>query len=113
MDGAALIHPTRDTAGAGPESFFVDTASGNVTLNANRHATDLFTFSAEGAVGTNHTTVTNFVAGDTLLLHAYTGYNVTTLAGASAGAVLSLSDGSKVTFTDASAATVSAAVKLS
>ncbi len=104
---------TSITAGAGQESFFVDTAAGNVTLNGNRAATDLFTFCADGSLGANQTTVTNFAVGDVLLLHGFKGYNVTTLAGDSSGAVLSLSDGSKVTFTDASAATVAAAVKVS
>ena len=104
---------TSITAGAGKESFFVDTASGNVTLTANQHATDMFTFTAEGASGSNQTTIVNFAAGDGLLLHGYTGYSVNQLPGNPSGAVLSLSDGSKVTFNDASSATIAAAIKLS
>ena len=60
---------TSITAGAGSESFFVDTAAGNVTLNANHNAHDVFTFIKDVDTGTNQTTVTNFVVGDTVLLN--------------------------------------------
>jgi hypothetical protein len=104
---------TSITAGTGPESFFVDTASGNVTLGANLHATDMFTFTANGSAGTNQTTVVNFASGDGVLLHGYTGYSLSPIMGSGSGSVLSLSDGSKVTFSDASTASITAAIKVS
>ena len=93
---------TSVAAGAGTESFFVDTAAGNVTLNAGLHPSDVIVFVQDGPAGTNQTSVTNLGLGDAVLLHGYAGYTVGALAGNTVGSVLSLSDGSKVTFTDAS-----------
>ena len=104
---------TSVTGGSGPESFFVDTASGNVTLGGEMQPNNVFTFVADGLVGSNQTTVLNFAASDGLHLHGYTNYYVSNLAGTTGGSVLSLSDGSKVTFTNASSAVIAAAVKLS
>ena len=100
-------------AGAGPESFDVDTASGNVTLTGNAQGADTFTFSADGLAGQNQTTVVNFAATDVVMLHGYSSYQVTSLAGNPGGSMLTLSDGAKVTFADASSATVTAAIKTS
>ena len=102
---------TSITSGLGTESFSVDTSAGNVTLNANHDAHDIFSFIKDMDAGTNQTTVTNFVVGDTVLLHGYAGYSVTTMAGNPAGSILSLSDGSQVTFSNAAAAAVRAAIK--
>ena len=102
---------TSVTAGAGAESFFVDTSSGNVTLNAGLHPSDVLVFVQDGPAGTNQTDVANLGQGDAVLLHGYASYSIAALVGNAAGSVLSLSDGSKVTFNDASAATVAAAVR--
>ena len=114
-NGSVVVAGTGNTsisAGAGAEAFFIDTASGNVTLNAGLRPSDVLVFQRDGPAGTNQTDVTNFGLGDAVLLHGYAGYTVTALAGNPAGSVLSLSDGSQVTFHDASSTTVSAAVKL-
>ena len=102
---------TSITSGLGIESFSVDTSAGNVTLNANHNAHDVFTFIKDVDTGTNQTTVTNFVVGDTVLLNGYAGFSVTSMAGTPSGSVLSLSDGSQVTFNNATAAMVRAAIK--
>ncbi len=102
---------TSVTAGAGPESFVVDTAAGNVTLNAGLQADDVFSFVKDTATGSNRTLVVNFAAGDQVLLHGYTGYNVTTLTGTQSGSLLALSDGSQVTFNNVSSTTLLAALK--
>ena len=103
---------TSVTAGAGAETFYVDTAAGNVTLNANSNAADVLVFVRDGPSSTNQTNVTMFAKGDAVLLHGYGGYNISSLTGNPSGSVLSLSDGSQVTFNNASAATLTAAVKL-
>ena len=114
-NGSVVVAGTGNTsimAGAGPESFYVDTSSGNVTLNANAQATDMLEFIKDADIGTSQTVVTNFTGGDALLLHGYAGYTVASVPGSPTGSVLSLSDGSKVTFTNATAATVTSAIKL-
>ncbi len=103
---------TSVTAGAGSESFFIDTAAGNVTLTGNLHATDTFEFIEDGNQGANQTTIANFTGRDAVLLSGYGGYNVAAMVGNPTASVLSLSDGSRVTFTNATAQTVMAAVKI-
>ncbi len=104
---------TSVTAGVGPETFVIDTSSGNVTLNAALQSDDVFAFVKDVAAGTNRSLVVNFAAGDQVLLHGYTGYNVTALTGSQSGSVLALSDGSQVTFNNVSGATLIAALKVS
>ncbi len=103
---------TSVTAGPGAESFFIDTAAGNVTLTGNLHASDVFEFLEDGNRGANQTTIANFTGRDAVLLNGYGSYNVAAVAGNPTASVLSLSDGSQVTFTNATAETVMAAVKI-
>ena len=103
---------TSVTSGTGPETFIVDTAAGNVTLNAGLAKDDIFSFVKDTAAGTNKTLVLSFAAGDQVLLHGYTGYNVTALTGTQSGSVLALGDGSQVTFNSVSGATLMAALKV-
>ena len=102
---------TSVTSGAGPEIFLIDTSAGNVTLNGSLQNNDTFAFVKNAAVGTNQTLVTNFATGDQVLVHGYAGYNVTAAAGNPAGSVLTLSDGSQVTFSNVSAAVLQQTVK--
>ena len=103
---------TSIASGAGPEAFFVDTAAGNVTLNGNLQTNDAFTFVKDAATtpGAANVVVTNFATGDTIGVHGYAGAQFT-VAAAGSGSVLALTDGSTVTFTNVSAATLSATVK--
>ena len=103
---------TSVTSGAGPETFFVDTSAGNVTLNGNLQTTDTFEFVKDATTGTNATTVNSFQAGDNVFVHNYAGYNVTASASNAANSVLVLSDGSQVTFSNVSVATLQATVKV-
>ena len=106
---------TSVTSGSGPETFFVDTSAGNTTLNGNLQTTDTFEFvknaSVTGATATGMVTVNNFAAGDAVDVHNYGSYGVTAAAGNPSGSVLVLSDGSKVTFSNVSVATLQATVK--
>ena len=104
---------TSVASGAGPESFFVDTAAGNVTLNGNLQANDAFTFIKDAATtpGSANVVVTNFAAGDAVNVHGYAGAQFTIGSTAAGGSVLALTDGSTVTFTNVSAATLAATVK--
>ena len=104
---------TSVASGAGPESFFVDTAAGNVTLNGNLAANDAFTFikDASTAPSTGNVVVNNFAAGDAVNVHGYAGAQFTIGSTAAGGSVLALTDGSTVTFTNVSAATLAATVK--
>ena len=103
---------TSVTAGAGSETFVVDTSAGNVTLNAGLQADDVFSFTKGSATGMARTLVVNFAAGDQVLLHGYTGYNVMALTGPQSGSMLALSDGSQVTFNNVANATLMAALKV-
>ncbi len=98
---------TSIVAGAGPEAFTVDTSAGNVTLGASG-TQDAFSFVKNLSTATGMTTVNNYAAGDTISLTGYgtvagSSFNVTT---SGANTVLSLSDGSKVTFTGTAAITL-------
>ncbi len=97
-------------AGAGPESVLVDTSAGNVTLNGGLAGGDAFTFIKDANAASARVVVTNFATNDTLAVHGYAGFNVQ--ANAAGAGVLSLSDGSQVTFTNLSAAAVQQAVRL-
>ena len=103
---------TSVASGAGPEAFFVDTAAGNVTLNGNLQTSDAFNFVKDAATtpGAANVVVNNFAAGDTIGVHGYAGAQFT-VAASGTGSVLALTDGSTVTFTNVSAATLAATVK--
>jgi hypothetical protein len=102
---------TSITSGAGPEAFYVDTSVGNVTLNANLQSQDAFTFVKDATAGRANVTVNNFAAGDAVNVHGYSGAQYTVGSNAAGSAVLSLTDGSTVTFTGVSAGTLAAVVK--
>ena len=103
---------TSVTSGAGPETFAIDTSSGNVTLNGAFQTTNTFEFVKDAATATNNTLVNNFASGDQVLVHGYAGYNVTTSTTNPAGSVMTLSDGSQVTFSNVSATTLQQTVKI-
>ena len=96
-------------AGAGAESFLVDSSAGNVTLNGAASGVDTFLFVKDANAGSASVVVNNFTSHDPLAVHGYVGFNV---AAAPTGAVLSLSDGSSVTFTGLSVASIQQAVKV-
>ena len=100
---------TSVAAGAGTETFFIDTSAGNTTLTGNTAGSDAFTFIKGANTGGATVAVNNFVSNDILQVHGYAGFNVT--AG-TAGSVLALSDGSQITFSNVSVATVQQAVKV-
>ncbi len=104
---------TSIASGTGPEAFFVDTGAGNVTLNGNLQTFDAFTFLKDAATtpGTANITVNNFAAGSAINVHGYAGAEFTIGATAAGGSTLLLTDGSSVTFTNVSAATLAATVK--
>ena len=103
---------TSITAGAGSESFFVDTAAGNVTLNGNPGGADAFTFIKDAPVASAQALVTNFTAADVVAVHGYAGFNVQASAATPGAAMLALSDGSQVTFTNVSVAALQQAVRV-
>ena len=102
---------TSIASGAGPESFFVDTSAGNTTLNGNGATGDSFTFVHDATVGTAAVTVAGDTASDTVNVHGYSGVQYTIGTNAAGSAVLSLTDGSSVTFTGVSAAALAAQTK--
>ena len=103
---------TSVTSGAGPETFFVDTSAGNVTLNGLSQTSDTFEFIKDANTSTGAVTVNNFATGDSVNVHGYAGYNVTASATNPAGSVLVLSDGSQVTFSNVSVAALQQTVKV-
>jgi hypothetical protein len=114
-NGTVVVAGTGATSIAsatGPETFFVDTSAGNVTLNGNLQANDTFEFVKNLDHATANVVVNNYAAGDTLNIHGYTGFNPVALAANPAGSMLQLSDGSQVTFSDLSVASLQAAVKV-
>lgn len=98
------------TAGAGSESFFVDSSAGNTTLKGSSAGGDGFTFVHDASNSTATIVVSSFVASDTLSVHGYAAFNVQ--ANATGGASLSLSDGSQVTFANTAVATIQQAVRV-
>ncbi len=103
---------TAITSGAGVEYDFVDTSAGSVTLTANSAGSDLFTFIKDQNSATANVQVNAFTASDVVAVHGYASFSVAPAAGAAGNAVLSLSDGSQVTFNGVAAATLQAAVKI-
>jgi hypothetical protein len=95
----------------GANAFYVDTSVGNVTLNANGSTTDAFNFVKDATSASAAVTVSNFGAGDTVNITGYSGAIYSLAPNVSGSAVLSLSDGSTVTFAGVSTATVQAAIK--
>ena len=103
---------TAITAAAGAESFFADTSAGNATLNGSLGGVDAFTFIKNATAGTANAVVTNFVPNDIVAVHGYAGFTVQASAATQGAAVLALSDGSWVTFTNTTVATVQATVRV-
>ena len=103
---------TSIASGTGPEVFFVDTSSGNVTLNGNLQNTNTFEFVHNVTNATGNVLVNNFAAGDAVNIHGYTSFTVAAAAGNPLGSVLQLSDGSQVTFGNVTATTLQTAVKV-
>ena len=103
---------TSVTSAGGPETFYVDTSSGNVTLNGSRQPTDTFEFVKNHDAATGNVLVNNAAVGDTVYVHGYASYNVSAVASNPAGALLQLSDGSQVTFSNLTTAALQQAVKL-
>ena len=99
------------SSGVGPETFYVDTSSGNVTLNGNLQSTDTFEFVKNMNAATANVVVNNFATGDMVDLHGYTSFNVTAAAGTGTGSILQLSDGSQVTFSNVSASALQQTIK--
>ena len=96
-------------AAAGAEAFIVDTSAGNVTLNGAVSGGDVFTFVKDANSGSASVVVNNFTGSDVLAVHGYAAFNAAATTG---GTVLSLSDGSSVTFTGVSVAAIQQAVKV-
>ena len=102
---------TSISSGVGPETFYVDTSAGNVTLNGNLQPTDTFQFVKNAGTSTANVMVNNFASGDAVDVHGYAGFNITAAAGNPAGSMLQLSDGSQVTFSNLSVAVLQQTVK--
>lgn len=100
---------TAITAGAGREGFVVDTSAGNTTLNGAAAGGDTFLFVHDANAASAAIVVSGFTATDVLALH---GYGATGVQDGTGGAVLRLGDGSTVTFTAVSAATIQQAIQL-
>lgn len=102
---------TSITSGVGPEAFYIDTGAGNVTLNGSLQTNDAITFLKDSATtpGTASIVVNNF-AGSAVNVHGYSGvqYGIGT---SGAGSTLTLTDGSSVTFTNLTAAQLTAITK--
>jgi hypothetical protein len=98
-------------SGIGPETFYVDTSAGNVTLNGNLQGNDIFEFVKNHDNATANIVVNNLGSGDALNLHGYGSFNVAPAAGNAAGSVLMLSDGSQVTFNNVSTAVLQQTIK--
>jgi hypothetical protein len=96
----------------GPETFFIDTSAGNVTLNGNMQTTNTFEFVKNLDNATAQVAVNNFATGDAVDLHGYLSFNVTATPANSAGSVLHLSDGSQVSFNNLSAASLQQVIKV-
>ncbi len=103
---------TSVASGAGPESFYVDTSSGNVTLNGNMQTTNTFEFVQNMANATGNVLVNNFATGDAVDIHGYASFKVAAAVGNASGSVLQLSDGSQVTFSNLATTALQAAVKI-
>ena len=101
---------TSISAGAGSEYVFLDTSSGNATINANGSSTAALTFIRDAAAGTSSTLVNNLGTGGIVAVHGYSGFTVAQ-SPAPGGSVLSLSDGSQVTFSNVSPTALQAAVR--
>ncbi len=103
---------TSIASGTGPEAFYVDTGAGKVTLNGNLQTNDALNLLKDAATtpGTANVTVNNFTATDAVNVHGYAGVQFT-IAAAGTGSVLSLTDGSSVTFTNLTTAQLSAITK--
>lgn len=101
-------------AGDGAENFNVFSATGNVSLRGSLSGSDTFTFmqDANNATSTASHVVSNFTERDTVQLRGYAGYTVQDDQSNPNGSVMTLSDGTTVTFTDASAGTVQAHLKI-
>ena len=95
----------------GAEQFNIDTSAGNVTLNGMAQTSNTFEFVHDASTATGMVTVNNFASGDSVIVHNYASYNITSQAGNPAGSVLLLSDGSQVTFTNVTAAQLQQTVK--
>ena len=102
---------TSVTGGTGSETFNIDTSAGNITLNGSAQV-DTLEFIKDANVATGQVTVNNLGAGSAIDVHGYAGYNITAAAGNAAGSVLVLSDGSQVTFSNVSTATLTATIKV-
>jgi hypothetical protein len=102
---------TSVTSGIGTETFNIDTSAGNVTLNGSAQA-DTFEFIKDANVATGMVTVNNIGSGSSIDVHGYAGYSIATQTGNAAGSVLTLSDGSQVTFSNVSAATLTSTIKV-
>ncbi len=102
---------TSVTSGIGTETFNIDTSAGNVTLNGSAQA-DTFEFIKDANVATGMVTVNNIASGSAIDVHGYAGYSIATQTGNAAGSVLTLSDGSQVTFSNVSAATLTSTIKV-
>ncbi len=106
---------TSVTAGSGPEVFYVDTAAGNVTLNAKLSTSDSITFvkdSLASGPSTANITVTNFTLSDMINLHGYAGTGYSLSSNTAGFAVLNLSDGSTVSFSNVTAAQLQGKIKI-
>ena len=102
---------TSITAGIGPESFFLDTSSGNVTLTGSLQAGSTLEFIKNLDKASANITVNTVQTGQVVDIHGYTGFNVASLSGNAGGSLLQLSDGSQVTFNNVSVAALQQSVK--
>lgn len=93
-----------------PGSFVVDTSAGNVTLNGGGLPGDRFTFVRGAVNGSANIQVSNFATGDAVQVNGYAGYTIASSANPG-GSVLSLGDGSKVTFGNLSAAALQSVIQ--
>ncbi len=98
------------TAGAGQEFFFLDTSAGNASINANGSTTAALTLIKNLNVGTANILVNNFAPGGTVAVHGYSTFGVTQSSSNPGASVLSLSDGSQVTFSGLSTAALQGAI---
>ena len=102
---------TSVTAGPGPESFYLDTSSGNVTLAGSLQANSTLEFIKNMNTSTGSVVVNSVSAGQVVNIHGYSGFNVSSVVGNTAGSMLQLSDGSQITFNNLSTTALQAAVK--
>ena len=100
------------TSGTGAEAFYVDTSSGNVTLNGNLSGGDVFEFVKNLNTASGLVAVNNFAPTDSIYIHGYNGSTVSAATGNPSGSMLQLSDGSQINFSNVSSTLLQQTIKI-